>query len=163
MKKRRPAWSRKQSFVKSLGTNIEENQTPCHPKLKALEEFERGHRKEELQGWARPAKVPKVWVRNRGMGPRGDNQEQRRTSRGKCRAPQSPGARRSTEAELLSGEYFISTPGTMAHLLWTASLPDHPTGARCKPSVESCPLLTHWTFSTCMPACILRHCWAPCK
>ena len=103
-------------------------------------------------------RYPRLWVRNKGTGPRGDNQEQSRTSNGKCRAPRSPGARRSTEAELMSGEYFISTPGTMAPVLWTASLPDHPTGARCKPPMESCPLLTHWTLSTCIPACILRHC-----
>ena len=56
------------SFVKSLGTKIEENQTPCHPKLKALEEFERGHRKEELQVWPRPEKIPKVVGKKQGDG-----------------------------------------------------------------------------------------------
>lgn len=34
----------------------------------------------------------------------------------------SPGPRRNTEAELMPKKYFISTPGTTAHLQWRAAL-----------------------------------------
>lgn len=58
------------SFLISLGKNVEEKRIPYRPRLQTLEELQAGYRKEELRSWARTEKSPRLWGRNKGMVPR---------------------------------------------------------------------------------------------
>lgn len=116
------------SFLISLGKNVEEKRIPYRPRLQTLEELQAGYRQEEPRSWARTEKRPAAVGEKQGDGPRGDTQGHGRTSRRNCRAHWSPGPRRSTEAVLMPEEYFISTQGTTAHRGWRAALfADHRT------------------------------------
>lgn len=57
------------SFLISLGKNVEEKRIPYRPRLQTLEELQAGYRKEELRSWARTEKSPRPWGRNKGMVP----------------------------------------------------------------------------------------------